>query len=391
MTSDFEKARAHAQLLIRFAHEENPGKDMSQTIREQVDMVLSIKPEWKSSVDKEKLVKELETIFSTWIGEARTLEGNDTHQPWLHERRTDIDWRYWTRYKQFLQENGWADATIQKLDELTDDTLGRIENPVGQGTWDRRGMIVGHVQSGKTANYIGLICKAADAGYKLIIVLAGMHNSLRSQTQLRLDEGFLGYDSGTRALDLSTAVQVIGVGNIDPGAKRPDTITTRFENGDFKRSVAEHFNINPGGNPLLFVVKKNGSVLKNLLEWVEWAATSSDEHGRKTVSGVPLLVIDDEADWGSIDTKDRVIDENGEPDLEHDPTVLNQRIRKLLFSFDQCAYLGYTATPFANIFIHEKAKTKELGEDIFPRSFITALPYPSNYISPVNRDFPYQL
>ena len=110
MTSDFEKAHTHAQLLIRFAHEKNPDKDMSQIIREQVDMVLSIKPEWESSVDKGKLVKDLETIFSTWIGEARTLEGNDTHKPWLHERRTDIDWRYWTRYKQFLQENGWADV-----------------------------------------------------------------------------------------------------------------------------------------------------------------------------------------------------------------------------------------------------------------------------------------
>lgn len=383
MTSDFEKARTHAQLLVRFAHEENPNKDMSQIIQEQVETVFSIKPDWKATVDQEKLVKELETIFSTWIGEARTLEGNDTHQPWLHERRTDIDWRYWKRYRQFLQDNGWADATILRLDDLTDGTLGRLENPLRKEPWDRRGLLVGHVQSGKTSNYIGLISKAADAGYKLIIVLAGMHNSLRSQTQLRLDEGFLGYDSGTRALDFNTAVQVVGVGNIDPGAKRPDTITTRLENGDFKRSVAEHFNINPGGNPLLFVVKKNGSVLKNLLEWVEWAATNTDENGRKSVSGVPLLVIDDEADWGSVDTKDNVLDENGEPDLEHNPTILNQRIRKLLFSFDQCAYVGYTATPFANIFIHEKAKTKEFGEDLFPRSFITALPYPSNYISPV--------
>ncbi len=382
MTTDFDLARSLAQSMISFVRDKEKEKRMEEIIREQVDIVLKNFSGNSGFIDRDQLIKELETIFSTWIGEAITLEGNDTHEPWLLNKRQDIEWRYWRRYRQYLQENGWAEATLEKLNELTYDTLGRLEDPTRKGAWDRRGVIVGHVQSGKTSNYIGLINKAADAGYKLIIVLTGMHDNLRSQTQVRLDEGFLGYDSGTRTLDSTNKVQIVGVGKIDPSVKRPDTITTRLPKGDFRRSVAEHFNINPGGNPLLFVLKKNGNVLKNLLDWVEWATTNTDESGRKIVSGVPLLVIDDESDLGSIDTRDEVIGTDGKPDLEHSPTVLNGRIRKLLFSFEQSAYVGYTATPFANIFIHEGAKTKNFGEDLFPRSFITSLPYPSNYVSP---------
>lgn len=382
MTTEYEKARSHAQLMISFAHEEHPEEDMGELIREQVATVLEIYPSLKGKIDIGMLIKELETIFSTWIGEAVTLEGKDNHEAWLPNKRGDIEWRYWRRYKDYLKRRGWAQSTVEKIDEMTEDILGRLEDPTRKGAWDRRGLIVGHVQSGKTSNYIGLINKAADSGYKVIIVLTGMHDSLRCQTQTRLDEGFLGYDSGTRTLDSSKAVQRIGVGLIDPGVKPLDTITTRLENGDFRRSVANHFNINPGGNPLLFVLKKNGRVLNNLLEWVEWATTNTDENGRKSVNAVPLLLIDDEADWGSIDTKDDVIGEDGSPDLDHSPSVLNSRIRKLLFSFEQSAYVGYTATPFANIFIHDQGKTNDLGEDLFPRSFITNLPIPSNYLGP---------
>jgi hypothetical protein len=265
---------------------------------------------------------------------------------------------------------------------LTDEILGRLEDPRRQGGWNRRGLIVGHVQSGKTANYTGVVCKAADAGYRLIIVLAGMHNNLRSQTQMRLDDGFLGYESEPPS-QLQRGLRPNGVGLIDPRL-RPDTVTNRTDGGDFRRSVANNFNINPGNNHLLFVIKKNGGVLRNLLAWVEWAANSKDaSSGRPIVTGVPLLVIDDEADHGSVDTKEIILDEDGNPDEDHQPTIINQRIRRLLHCFEQSAYIGYTATPFANIFIHERAVTPEHGEDLFPRSFITNLPAPSDYAGPV--------
>lgn len=326
-------------------------------------------------LDIERVAAELERSFQIVVGKARAMDGTESHEPWLPAARGQLEWRFWNRYKRKLQIDDQLDAgPLERLDETTDDVLSRLESSRRPGTWDRRGMVVGHIQSGKTSHYAGLICKAADAGYKLIIVLAGIHNSLRSQTQIRLEEGFLGHDKSTQIL--SGHIDAVGVGLFDPSLLA-DSITTRADNGDFKRAVANNFAINPGGNPLLFVVKKNVSVLRNLLDWVGFA-----KRGAPAISGVPLLVIDDEADNASVDTNEQSFDEDGNPDLDHQPTALNQCIRRLLHSFDQCAYVGYTATPFANIFIHEKAATADYGEDLFPRSFILALPTPSTYVGP---------
>ena len=379
MTTDYESVRTIAQLLIDNAKKANDGILTSEIILEQVEKALSLIPEGKLNNWKNDLVTELESIFSTWIGEGKTI--SDKHTPWLDVHRTDISWSYWKRYQLYLKKQGWAQSTLEILHDLTDDTLDRLENPKVDGPWDRRGMIVGHIQSGKTSNYIGLTCKAVDAGFKVVIVLSGMHKSLRSQTQIRFDEGFLGYDS-TPSSQERKGMLTTGVGEIDPRL-RPDTITNRLDNGDFKKSVADQFNINPGGNPLLFVVKKNASVLRNLLEWIKWATNSITADDRNLVSDVPLLLIDDEADFGSVDTKEIIFNENGKPDEEHNPTRLNELIRKILISFEKRAYVGYTATPFANIFIHDRAETLELGYDLFPRNFITAIPAPSDYIGPI--------
>jgi hypothetical protein len=134
---------------------------------------------------------------------------------------------------------------------------------------------------------------------------------------------------------------------------------------------------------LIFVVKKVASVLQNLLRWIRSCADASDEaSGRRFISNVPLLVIDDEADLASIDTKQQEFDEYGNPDLEHDPTRINGLIRQILRSFEKVSYVGYTATPFANIFVHDRGQTRELGDDLFPRSFIVNIPPPSNYVGP---------
>ena len=329
----------------------------------------------------EKLVKELEANFNVWIGVQNVLDNDDDHIAWLSSKKPKIKWQYWDRFERLLKKQGWSDATVTRLGDMTDAVLGRLEDPLREGAWDRRGLVAGHVQSGKTANYTGLVCKAADAGYKLIVVLAGIHSSLRSQTQIRLDEGFLGYDS-RRNKDGGPRTP-IGVGRIDPSCPPVDSITSSLDNGDFSRTVARPFNMHPGGNPLLFVVKKNASVLRNLLNWVRGVAPHKDDQGRPVVVNLPLLMIDDEADYASVDTKVMPLDEDGNPDTDHDPTAINGLIRSLLHTFRQSAYVGYTATPFANIFIHEKAETKDEGPDLFPRSFIINLPAPSNYVGPV--------
>ena len=381
MKSDYDTALVIAQAMIQ--NESTGAAVTAETIAAKVNLVLAINPAWRSNIDRKALIAHLETKFSIWIGRAVTLAGDDDHVAWLTASRKE-GWRYWPRYCQMLGER-WASSAVDALDTVTDDILGRLEDPKRSGSWDRRGLVVGHVQSGKTSNYCGLINKAADAGYKVIIVLAGLHKNLRSQTQMRLDEGFLGYETMPFRELSEGEMKSIGVGLVDSDpALRPDYLTNRADNGDFSRTVANTMGINPGGRPLLLVIKKNPSVLRNLLFWIDRISNGRNPAtNRAVLVGVPLLLIDDEADNASVDTGQQEFDEAGAPDAEHDPKTINGLIRQVLVSFEQSAFLGYTATPFANIYIHDKGRTREEGEDLFPRSFIMNLPAPSNYDGPV--------
>src|SRR6266487_162050 len=367
------------------------GEGVSPTaemIRDTVYMAVEILYKTKQIPDKEsieidRLVREIETLCDVYVPTMSTLDDMRDHQEWLSSRRADIEWRFWERYQRYLREGSkMPPQAVRRLDEVTDQILSRLENPQRTGPWNRRGMVVGQVQSGKTSNYISLICKAADAGYKLIVVLAGLHNSLRSQTQQRLDEGFLGFDTQKRGLFDPNNVR-LGVGRLT-GAKlyHAHSLTNSADKGDFSLTVANQVNVMTGGaDPVLLVVKKNASVLKNLLKWATILQASSHGDRHSQVRGVPLLLIDDEADNASINTNP-ILDENNDPDSEMDPSIINGLIRKLLNSFEQSAYIGYTATPFANIFIADKVTNGEFGEDLFPRSFIINLQPPSNYLGP---------
>ena len=284
------------------------------------------------------------------------------HLPWLPAARAQIDPYYWSRYRQHLTQEGFPSSVVATLDEVTDRVLGLMQNPLGDGPWDRRGMVVGHVQSGKTSNYTGLICKAADAGYKLIVIIAGVHNNLRSQTQRRIDEGFVGRDSA-RLLS-KRADMFVGVGQFDV-TRRPVTFTNTLR--DFNKATATGVGI-PLQNlnePAVFVIKKNSSTLKNLIEWLR---EHSSRGGSQSIDE-PMLLIDDEADNASINIR------HGAGEVSR----INGQIRDLLHIFDRSCYVGYTATPFANIFIDPDTDDQMRGEDLFPRSFIVSLDPPSNY------------
>jgi hypothetical protein len=125
-------------------------------------------------IDKPAAVAELIRRYSQWIGKDTTLSDETGHKAWLSATKKK-DWRYWARYRDLLGTK-MSEIAVDGVDESTDRIIGLLEDPLRPDTWDRRGLVVGHVQSGKTANYTGLICKAADAGYKIIIILAGMHN-----------------------------------------------------------------------------------------------------------------------------------------------------------------------------------------------------------------------
>lgn len=368
--SDFEQARVIALSLLSVGTTSDEGQ-VRQAAEIAVGAVASQSPD--ANVDLDALIRELEANVTVVIDDASTLvdEASD-HEPWLPDRRASIEWKFTRRYQRFLKEQkGWALATLNQSDALTDEILGLLEAPDRPGRWDRRGMVVGEVQSGKTSNYIELICKAADAGYKFIVVLTGTTNSLRAQAQLRFDEGFLGWDSRLH-LELDTANKHVGVGTLlgEP-LHRAISSTNAAENGDFNRRIANQFNVRMGGDPMIMVVKKNGSVLRNLIRWA--GALSPDGPGRP-IADIPTIVIDDEADFASVNT--RPIDD------DEDPTAINGLIRQLLNAFEKSSYVGYTATPFANIFINHDQNTTGFGADLFPRDFLINLPVPSNHVGP---------
>ena len=343
-----------------------------------------------TELDEIWLFNKIESIHSVSIGTATTLDDMTGHEEWFNPAtntavKRELSWHFWDHYREYLTMlKGWPNRVVESIDSQSSEILSRIEDPQRPGNWDRRGMVMGSVQSGKTANYTALITKAADAGYKLFIVLAGVHNSLRSQTQSRLNEEFLGYDLD-RVQKLTGSERRIGVRGMFPDHKRVDTLTSSNEVGDFKTAVAKQSGIFPSndGPPIILVIKKNVSILRNLITWTQSIISETDQQtGRKFIPDIPVLVIDDECDYASINTKEPEIDDHGKIIAEWDPTTTNRLIRQLLVLFDKSVYVGYTATPYANIFIHKDHTHERYGEDIFPRSFIIGLSQPSNYLGP---------
>lgn len=337
----------------------------STTTDEKIDNAIEMvkKMLGEENIDSIRLKQELQTIYSTQIDAFRILVGRERRQPWLNDFKANeqSEWKFWKRYKEYLENKGFAPRIIENLDILTDRILDNMFNPkVNDIQLSKKGLVVGQVQSGKTANYTGLICKAADAGFNFIIVLAGIHNNLRSQTQARLDEGFLGFDTQFERVYANNAQNKIGVGRstLYPNLVA-HSITTSEEKGDFTKRAAGIVNFNTS-DPILLVIKKNVSVLKRLYTWLK---TQSNDN---KINSKSVLVIDDEADNASVNTN--------KPELN--PTKINGLIRDIINIFNRNVYVGYTATPFANIFIAQD------DTDLFPRDFIINLPAPSNYIGP---------
>jgi hypothetical protein len=332
-----------------------------EEIKSKVEMVL-LMPDF-AGISRERLFEEVLAHISVQVDEFRIIEAQEKRNPWIANRKAGgLQLKFWQRYHDYLRDKkGFSETVLSGLDRLTDRILDGLFDPEPKVIIDKRGLVVGQVQSGKTSNYSGLICKAADSGYKLIIVLAGIHNNLRSQTQLRIDESVLGFDT-QHGRAFNNQNQWIGVGKPIPGTIA-HSLTTSEDKGDFNNraaNIAINFSTE---EPILAVVKKNASVLRNLSQWLESKATSLPD-GRRVIREKALLLIDDEADNASINISRTTA------------TTINRHIRDILRLFDKSGYVGYTATPFANIFI-------DLGEDdLFPRDFIVNIPAPSNYIGP---------
>jgi hypothetical protein len=303
------------------------------------------------------IIRELESSFTVTQRRGAVISKN--HRPWLAGKKPSMDFYYWTRLRKFYLETGVLPSNVlATLDADTDQVLDLCGDPVVPTVGAVRGMVMGNVQSGKTTNYSALICKAADAGYRVIILLAGITNSLRTQTQERIDETFIGRISVFAA----AAQQSLPIQNYASVRRIPSYGTSR--DADFSAGRdGIYFGLTGHQEPMIFVTKKNKSVLDRLAQWIE-------KQGETGGYDLPLLLIDDEADNASINTAK-------EPNRT---TAINGIIREILHRFPRSAYVGYTATPFANIFIDPDTPEEMKNDDLFPANFIKALDPPSNYV-----------
>jgi len=273
----------------------------------------------------------------------------------------------WQRYRRWLLGRFSPDK-VDALDRTTDNILRHLGNPGSpREHWKLFGACIGQVQSGKTGTYVGLLAKAIDAGYVNVIVLSGLHNNLRSQTQIRVDEGLVGktnYDGKW---------EDIGVGLLPGDQKKvvrnqPFVLTNAQDSGDFS---AQAQGWRGSETPNIMVIKKNVLRLRQVRE--EMVADQETYNPRYSQ---PTIIVDDEADQASVNSK-----------AADSPTAINKEIRLLMDLFDRASYVGFTATPFANIFIDPDAsfddvKSRKKIPDLYPRDLIRLIPPSAEYFGP---------
>jgi hypothetical protein len=236
--------------------------------------------------------------------------------------------RFWLALREQFQDESWPAERIDSVNSSSNTVVAHTPRP-SRTQWDAKGLVVGYVQSGKTTNFTAVIAKLADVDYRMVIVLSGIHNGLRRQTQVRLDEYLK---------------------NLNPDS----WVTMTEETHDFRRPPHDASALLSSDKTVLAVVKKNSAVLTKLINWLD------TPNGKRALQSAPVLIIDDEADQASVATG-----------------RINPLIRRLLRLMPKCTYVGYTATPFANVFVDPSTP-----EDLYPRTFILNLPRPEGYFGP---------
>ena len=364
-----------------FKNCENLIKEQSLEISAAVDTTASRYDFLISDIDlfKQFLFREVTAYTAPAIG---VVDNNLDDKTWWDDLRKAESFmpEYWQRYYHYLRKKpSWSITAVDEIDRSTDEIMNALANPRKGTANDRMGMVFGYVQSGKTDHYIGLINKAYDAGYRVIIVLTGIHNSLRSQTQSRIDEEVLGYETSLENIvDLTRERNAIGVGigAHNQVAEVVQSITTRDDKGDVNK-ISESVSMMP---PFIIVTKKNATVLRTILRFFRKDHCAEIIDGKKIIPAkYPALIIDDEADQASINTNE-TYDEFDNVLDDYNPTTINGLIRELLKMFECRSYAGYTATPFANIFIPPHVDSEKYGTDLFPRDFIFRAPRADQYI-----------
>lgn len=359
---------------------------------------------------KREIIDFIEKNFAQTMEEDMTLRAKDKdrdHEPWFNDEIKKL-WEnkiftnsQFAYYKKTI-ETKHGRIISSDLDKTTNEILSDLEKSTRQGKWETKGMVVGDVQSGKTSNYCGLIAKAIDSGYKMIIVMSGIYNGLRAQTQNRLMDNLI-----TTSDQRGEEVFKVNFMTNKPTYKHVNGIKEMEINGDFNAKTAKTVALLPNLDPAIFVIKKNVPVLSNILIWLNsqpgikkdpkkpwtWKGfrdlISDKLPEQQIICDLPLLIIDDECDSASIDISRRKTALSNIDDTEEleqfrlaDPSKTNLLIRRIMACFTRNAYIGYTATPLANIFIDYTSIKKQEGRDLFPRDFVKILKRYDNYQSP---------
>ena len=322
-------------------------------------------------------------------------------RPWYTAARETERTSYWDAYSGVLEASPWFTPTaIARLDSATRSVVERLADPTWEQRFQSKGLVVGYVQSGKTANFTGVIAKAIDAGYRLIIVLTGTVEILRRQTQRRLDMELVGIENilggiaesdtekvattdycrdqdwlagkflrhgiAIHALSEFPSIHRLSTYQGDYRRLRQGLSTLDFRAGhelvDKARPLYDPINLF-ASDVRLAVVKKNSTVLKRLVDDL------SSIHAE--LGEIPTLIIDDEADQASVNTRRQ---KSPTPE-QKERSAVNQRISDLLRLLKRAQYVGYTATPFANVFVDP-----DDSQDIFPKDFIVNLERPLGYM-----------
>nr|WP_275436798.1 Z1 domain-containing protein [Helcobacillus sp. ACRRO] len=243
----------------------------------------------------------------------------------------------WPSYRSVIEEN-LPEAAVGTIDETTTKILGLAANPLTPGD-KAKGLVIGHVQSGKTANYAGLIAKAVDEGYRIVIVLAGMHSNLRQQTQARLDN-----DLGFNRADIKNFAWL-------PGTDKERDVG----------AISGVAGLGSRENCLVFVVKKNKRRLENLRDFLH----SLNESHSNLLRRRAVLIIDDEADQASPNS-------TGERDVL---STIHRLLQEIWGFIPTGSYIAYTATPFANLLMNPADP-----QGLYPDDFAFSLPKPDGYL-----------
>lgn len=371
MSVDIEKVAKLTGFVDRLIQLKEIENDLNDDIvADLINQALTISGATYDAEEIEAAKRDITWKYQIFANPGQSILEDYDQENWYDDAKSEITPVFWTRYKNYLIDEKHFSPNI--VSTLGDDTLDQklmnyildpranYPNPVL-----RRGLIIGDVQSGKTSTYIGFICKAADAGYKVFILLTGTIESLRKQTQERVEEGFIGIDMSAN----TTGGKRVGVG-LDNQPIRAMALTSR--KGDFAGDSNKIAVALSDKNAVVFVIKKQKDVLTKLKDWL--VSLNADPSTGKI--DMPMLLIDDEADNASINTSKS----------KEDPTTINKLIRELASVFTKSNYVGFTATPFANVFIDPETTEKMETQDLFPENFIVSLPTPSNYIGP-NRIF----